>query len=224
MRLLSLIRNDVRFQVRYGFYVIYAILCFFYVGILAALPESIRKTVAIIFIYSDPAALGLFLMGAMILLEKSEHVLQTFAVSPVRVEEYVFAKAVAMAFTATIIAGVLAFAAGMERWSLVALSAGITSVIFTLLGIALASKITTLNQFIIITTPFEIFMFVPALFYLFGNQDGIMKLIPPNICMGLLMEEHWNGWIEGSILLFTIGLLFVWAVNATKKSWRKQGM
>lgn len=222
MRLLSLIQNDVKFQIRYGFYVIYAILCIFYVGILSALPESARKTVAIILIYSDPAALGLFLMGAMILLEKGEHVLQTFAVSPVRVEEYVLAKAVAMAVTATVIAGVLAFAAGMERWPLIALFAGITSILFTLLGIALASKITTLNQFIIITTPFEIIMFVPALFYLFGKQNGVMKLIPPNICMGLLMEEHWNGWIEGSILLFTIVLLFLWAVTATKRAWRRQ--
>lgn len=222
MRLFSLIRNDVKFQLRYGFYVIYAILCIFYAGILFALPESVRKTVAIILIYSDPAALGLFLMGAMILLEKSEHVLQTFAVSPVRVEEYVLAKAVAMAVTATVIGGVLALTAGMERWPLIALFAGITSILFTLLGIALASKITTLNQFIIITTPFEIIMFVPALFYLFGKQNGVMKLIPPNICMGLLMEEHWNGWIEGSILLLTIGLLFLWAVTATKSAWRRQ--
>lgn len=222
MRLFSLIRNDVKFQFRYGFYVIYAILCIFYIGILFALPESIRKTVAIVLIYSDPAALGMFLMGAMLLLEKSEHILQTFAVSPVRVEEYVLAKVAAMAVTATVIAGVLALAAGMERWPLIALFAGITSVLFTLLGIALASKITTLNQFIIITTPFEIIMFVPPLFYLFGKQTGIMKLIPQNICMGLLMEEHWNGWIEGGILVFTIGLLFLWAVTATKRSWRRQ--
>lgn len=223
MRLFSLIRNDIKFQLRYGFYVIYAILCVFYVGILFALPDDVRRTVSIILIYSDPAALGLFLMGAMLLLEKSEHVIQTFAVSPVRVEEYVLAKSIAMAFTATVIAGVLAFASGMERWLLIALFAGITSMVFTLIGIALASKIQTLNQFIIITTPFEIVMFVPALFYLFGKQEGIMKLLPPDICIGLLMEEHWNIWIESGILILTIGLLFYWAVISTKKSWRRQG-
>lgn len=222
MRLLSMIRNDVKFQLRYGFFVIYAIICIFYIGILSALPQSIRQTVAIILIYSDPAALGLFLMGAMILLEKSERVLHTFAVSPVRVEEYVLAKAGAMAFTATTIAGILAVVAGMERWLFIAFAAGLTSVLFTLIGIALASKITTLNQFIIITTPFEILMFVPPLFYLFGKQGGVMRLIPPNVCMGLLMEMHWNGWIEGVILIVTIGLLFLWAVAVTKKSWRKQ--
>lgn len=222
MRLVSMIRNDVKFQVRYGFYLIYAIICMFYIGILVALPETIRKTVAIILIYSDPAALGLFLMGAMILLEKSQRVLHTLAVSPVRVEEYVLAKAVSMAFTSTIIAGVLAVAAGMEQWIFTALSAGMTSVLFTLLGIALASKITTLNQFIIITTPFEILMFVPPLFYLFGKQGEVMRLIPPNICMGFLMEVHWNYWVESGILIVTIGLLFLWAVIATKNAWRKQ--
>ncbi|MGN0353217.1 MAG: ABC transporter permease [Roseburia sp.] len=222
MRLVSMIRNDVKFQVRYGFYLIYAIICIFYIGILVALPENIRKTVAIILIYSDPAALGLFLMGAMILLEKSQRVLHTLAVSPVRVEEYVLAKTVSMAFTSTIIAGVLAVAAGMEQWIFTALSAGMTSVLFTLLGIALASKITTLNQFIIITTPFEILMFVPPLFYLFGKQGEVMRLIPPNICMGFLMKVHWNYWGEGGILIVTIGLLFLWAVIATKNAWRKQ--
>lgn len=222
MRLVSMIRNDVKFQLRYGFYVIYAIICIFYIGILAALPESIRKTVAIILIYSDPAALGLFLMGAMILLEKSERILQTFAVSPVRVEEYVVAKTLSLAFTATIIAGILAVAAGIEHYLATAIFAGFTSVLFTLLGIALAANIRTLNQFIIITTPFEIIMFVPALFYLFGKQGEIMRLLPPNICMGFLMEVHWNLWIESGILLFTIGILFWWAVTATKKAWRKQ--
>ena len=74
MRLGRLIRGDIHFQWKYGFYFIYFILTLLYVCAIAALPEHWKKDIAAIMIYSDPAAMGLFFMGAIVLLEKSQKV------------------------------------------------------------------------------------------------------------------------------------------------------
>lgn len=63
MRLGRLIRGDIHFQWKYGFYFIYFILTLLYVCAIAALPEHWKKDIAAIMIYSDPAAMGLFFMG-----------------------------------------------------------------------------------------------------------------------------------------------------------------
>ena len=88
MRLRSLFLWDICFQAKYGFYFLYAVLTGIYVSILFALPENWQEKVATILIFSDPAAMGLFFMGAIVLFEKNQHTPCAFAVSPVRPMEY----------------------------------------------------------------------------------------------------------------------------------------
>ena len=94
MRLGRLICGDIHFQWKYGFYFIYFILTVLYVCGIAALPEHWKTDIASIMIYSDPAAMGLFFMGAIVLLEKSQKVLNAMVVSPVKISEYILSKTV----------------------------------------------------------------------------------------------------------------------------------
>ena len=71
MRLGRLICGDIHFQWKYGFYFIYFILTVLYVCGIAALTGHWKTDIASIMIYSDPAAMGLFFMGAIVLLENS---------------------------------------------------------------------------------------------------------------------------------------------------------
>ena len=96
MRLKSLFLLDMRFQAKHGFYFLYVVLTVIYAVALLAVPESWKEKTAIILIFSDPASMGLFFMGAIVLLEKSQHTPCAFAVSPVRPMEYIIAKVVTM--------------------------------------------------------------------------------------------------------------------------------
>lgn len=80
MRFKNLLLWDMKFQGRYGFYLLYGILTAFYIVLLHSLPQSWKENAAAILIYSDPAAMGLFFMGAIILLEKSQRVTSFFAI------------------------------------------------------------------------------------------------------------------------------------------------
>ena len=70
MKLRRLVRGDIHFQWKYGFYFIYFVLTVIYVFGITALPDNWKHNAAAIMIYSDPAAMGLFFMGAIVLLEK----------------------------------------------------------------------------------------------------------------------------------------------------------
>ena len=97
MRIRALISQEFRFLLKYGIVVIYMIFTILYLGILNVVPESIQIQVAAVLILSDPAAMGLFFMGAVVLLEKSQRIDSALAVSPIRISEYVIAKAIPMA-------------------------------------------------------------------------------------------------------------------------------
>lgn len=88
-RLLALLRGDVRFQFKYGIHGLYLLFSLLYIAILSAFPQPWREKAAMVMIFTDPAAMGLFFMGAIVLFEKSERVLDSIAVSPVKAREYV---------------------------------------------------------------------------------------------------------------------------------------
>ena len=73
-RFLVLLGADIRFQFRYGFYAVYLIVSALYIIAVRLLPESVRPAARAVVVFSDPAALGLFFMGAILLYEKSDRV------------------------------------------------------------------------------------------------------------------------------------------------------
>ena len=178
MRIKSLICWDIKTQIKYGFYLLYAILTLLYILVLFAVPETWRETLAVILIFSDPAAMGMFFMGAIVLLEKSQRVPCAFAVSPVSSGEYVAAKMISLCVISVLVSGILAAASGIHPIGYVLAGTALSSLIFTLLGIIVAANIGSLNQFVLMTIPFEIICFVPAGLQVFGEILPFFRFYP----------------------------------------------
>ena len=149
MRLRSLFLFDMRFQAKYGFYFLYTVLTAVYIVILLAIPGSWCEKAAAVLIFSDPAAMGLFFMGAIVLLEKSQHTPCALAVSPVQAIEYMIAKAGSLSAVSLAVAALLALAADAKHLHIILPGTMISSVVFTLLGMIVATKTESLNQFIL---------------------------------------------------------------------------
>lgn len=222
MRLSRLFLWDIRFQRKYGFYFLYAVLTAIYAFILFAVPGSWKEKTAAILIFSDPAAMGLFFMGAIILLEKSQHTPCAFAVSPVREAEYIIAKAGSLCAISFIVAAILALIANVDNLHIVLLGTVLSSTIFTLLSMITATKISSLNQFILWTIPIEIVCFVPAMLHLFEITPTWLRYYPINVCMDMV-----SGYappiigILGVIVLIVI--LLVFSKKSFLKMWRSMG-
>ena len=222
MRLRHLILADLKFQSKYGFYFLYAVLSVVYIIILFALPASWRKNVASVLIFSDPSALGLFFMGAIILLEKSQRVTCALAVSPVSAAEYVWSKVIALGVVSVTVAVVLAAFAGSRHMGMILAGTLLSSILFTLLGIIIATRITSLNQFLIATIPVEIVGFIPTMLYFLMGADKRFGWYPPNACIDLIAGRMPAG-IGIIITIVFMLVLFVTARKSVEKMWMRMG-
>lgn len=221
MRLRHLIYGDIKFQARHGFYLLYFFLTMLYVVLLFSLPKSWKANAASILIFSDPSAIGLFFMGAITLLEKSQRVSVALSISPLRAWEYIVSKVVSLSLIALLVATVLALSADCTSLPGVLLGTALSSALFTLIGITISTKISSINQFIFATVPFELIAFLPAILHLADKLPACLQIYPPNVCMDLIAGRSFS--IIG--LIFTIILvllLFLLAQHSVLKMWRDE--
>ena len=222
MRLGSLFLWDIRFQAKYGFYFLYAVLTAIYTIALFAVPDSWKEKTAAILIFSDPASMGLFFMGAIVLLEKSQHIPCAFAVSPVRPAEYIIAKVGSLSAISLVVAAILALAANVDHLHIVLSGTVISSAVFTLLGIITATKITSLNQFILWTIPVEIVCLFPAILHLFKITPAWLLYDPINVCMDMVSGNA-PAAIGIFIVIALIAILFFYSKYCVLKMWNSTG-
>ena len=161
-------------------------------------------------------------MGAMILLEKSQRVTSFFAVSPIRILEYVCSKVISLSVIALLVAVVLTAVANHRLLLPVLSGTFLSSVLFTLSGLIIATKITSLNQFILAAVPIEIIAFVPAVLHLFEITPDFLRIYPGNVCMDLITGRAFS--VSGLILtMVLIAILFFAAFRCVWKMWQTEG-
>ena len=203
----ALVFSDIRFQFRYGFYSIYGVLTLVYLGLLYALPDAWRGDAAIIMIFTDPAAMGLFFMGAIVLFEKNERVLDSIAVSPVGAWEYVLSKLVSIGLISTLVTAVIGLGAGVVHSPLLFLvSVFLCSCLFSALGLIAACKIKTLNQFFLASVPLEVLTVIPAVLWMFFVPSDLFVLHPGADLLMLCTGRGIPALALLSLFLWTAGL------------------
>ena len=208
MRIITLIKSDIRFQFRYGIYLIYMIFTFLYIILLQILPFEWREKAAIIMIFTDPAAMGLFFMGAIVLFEKSERVLDSIAVSPVKAWEYVLSKQISIGITSALVALIIGISAGtIKNVFFFTLNVFLCSCLFSAIALIIAHKSSTLNQFMLAVIPAEILVILPAIIWLFWYDKG-WTVIHPGISMMILC-------IGGGNTLAAFAFLLLWTAIFT---------
>ncbi|MDF2566924.1 MAG: hypothetical protein K0R90_380 [Oscillospiraceae bacterium] len=223
MKIKALLTGDIRFQFKYGFYFLYLIFSLLYVGLLFTLPASWREKAALLMIFSDPAVMGLFFMGAIVLFEKSEKVLDSIAISPVTPFKYTVSKLISIAVISLLVALAIGISGGIVT-NLFYFLTGILlcSCLFSSIGLITAFHITSLNGFILATIPTEIFASVPVAAYLFGwNQRWF--LVHPGVCLVELCRNGENALPALFILTLWTVLSAALACKTVKKSLQSLG-
>ena len=86
----------MKLQKKYGFYLLYGFLTVFYLIAIFSLPQAWRSKAVSFLIFSDHAAMGLFFMGGVVLLKKSQKLPCAFAASPLRAAEYIVSKVISL--------------------------------------------------------------------------------------------------------------------------------
>lgn len=217
MRFLNTLLNDIRFQIKYGFYYLYAFFTIVYITALMIIPSPYKNKAASLIILTDPAMLGIFFIGGIWLLEKEEGLHRFWGVSPLRPLEYLLAKSISLAILSTLSA-VLIVVTGMEgRVHIVSLSycVFLGAVIFNLIGLFVASYAHSVNHYIKIVILPAVFLAMPPVLTAFGMAHPLLELFPGTVLWHLLENaidrtETSDGQME-SILFLWLALLLALA-------------
>jgi len=223
MRTKALLIGDIRFQFKYGFYFLYLIFTILYISLIYALPAALRELAAVLMIFTDPAAMGLYFMGAIVLFEKGQRVLDSIALSPVKPMEYVISKLISIALISTVVGLIIGFGGRVTANPfLFILGVFLGSCLFSAIGLMVAANIATLNQFIVATIPAELIISVPAIAWFFGWKPGLM-ILHPGVCIIELCQDGDRAPPAAFILLFWAILSTLIARRVIAKSLRSLG-
>lgn len=216
MRLMNTFKNDIRFQVKYGFYFLYAFFSAVYIVLLRMTPAEYKGIVGSLIVLTDPAMLGIFFIGGIWLLEKGEGLHRFWRISPLRPIEYVLGKSISLAALSTLSADLIVWL-GMGRiYHVLYLSVGvfIGAVIFNLVGLIIATYARSVNHYMLIAILPSIFVTIPPLLTAFNFTHPVLEVFPGTALWHLIVNVmntslQLNGWIGINLGFWLVCLLLL---------------
>jgi fluoroquinolone transport system permease protein len=204
----------MRYQFKYGFYFLYVIVSAAYIAILLMLPAEIRRQGTAVIIWSDPAALGFFFIGGILLLEKGEGLHSYFSIVPVTTGEYILAKVLSLSIISTLVGLAIASFAlrGQIDYLLLTLGLLAGSALFTLFGLAVGSMARSVNHYLALGVPVGIFLMSPSVVVVFGLTHPLLEVLPSTLLLRVLYISLGLA-VPYSGLLAMVGLL-TWLLPA----------
>ncbi|WP_330633158.1 fluoroquinolone export ABC transporter permease subunit [Halocatena halophila] len=211
-RFMSMLRWDIQVQMRYGLYSIYAIITALYVAGVVAVPAAVRPLAITWVVFSDPVFLGMFFIGALVLFEKGDGVLDALTVSPLGRREYLLSKVLSLTVLATITSLIVAvFGQGLDFDILLFLLGVIlSSVLFVLIGFVAVARFDTINAYLLTALLYLLPTVFPLVGFI-GIDHPLLYLIPTKATLLLLGGAFGvGGPIVGLELIYAISYLLVW--------------
>lgn len=178
--LLRLIFWDLKIQARNGIVIVAIVIAALYTGLFFLLGLRGNDKILVALIFSDPTFMGFIFTGVLVLFEKSSNTLQALVVTPVKIWQYLFAKAVSLSLIALIICFAMVFAGHGFNLNYPSFLAAtfLSSVLFIFLGFIGVAKIKTFNQYIIVIPLFIAPMLLPFLNYFEVTNSWWLYLLP----------------------------------------------
>ncbi len=215
-----LLKKEIILQWRQGFWLVYFVFTAIYVTVLLSLPDKNRMLVSLILILSDTTMLGVIFIGALVLLEKQQLVIQSLFVTPLEPSHYIWSKTLSLSLIA-ISMSILVY---LPVWHFSAYTLLLLATIaFTagtfVLGLGLAARIDTINQYFGLLMGVSMLLILPVLPYMLLEQHPVFLILPYVASLDLMLGTmnplpFWR-------ILLDIVLLVVWGFIAYRYAIRR---
>jgi fluoroquinolone transport system permease protein len=225
-RLLTLAAHDARLQFRSGIYAAYVFVIGFYGFVIVAAGPYLPPWAVGMVVYSDPAAVGFFFLGALMMLEKAESVRAALAVTPITAAQYFFAKVVTLSTVSFVACAViLVLLHGAANPALLLATAVMTSVTFIGVGTPIALRFRTVNAYLVGSSSFLIPVIAPSGLAMLDPMPAWLGLYPPIAQLRLLLLSTGYGaatWAEIALMLAVTTAAMAAAVVYAVRSLRRE--
>lgn len=208
----QLFRYDVLAQFRQGFYLVYGVITCIYLAVLFGIPADTRRITTAILLLSDTSVLGMFFVGALVLLEKQQAVLQSLFITPMKINDYLWGKVLSLALLTLLFGSFIAFLPGglLRGWFFSLITLLLTSMIFTLVGLGIAAKVSTLNGYLAGMMLGGVIAALPVAGYFYLNR--LFLIFPINAALELMLKPPGEAKMLETI--FYIVVLLSWFTAA----------
>jgi len=185
--LIPLIKQDIKFQIRHGFYTVYFIISIIYIALLKLLGNACN-IIAPLIIFSDPTFIGFFFVGAIIFFEKEQKVTDALFVTPVSFGDYILAKAISLTILSLLVVSLISFAIfGLKfNWILLATGVILSSSLFVFLGLFLTNIFKNVLSYLIVGGLIMAPLCLPVLGYFNLINSWLLYFIPTNPSLKLI--------------------------------------
>ncbi|MCG3420659.1 ABC transporter permease [Oceanobacillus jordanicus] len=217
MRFPAAFLYDIKIQFRHGLYAVYMLVSLFYIIALHQIPEQYREIAGIFITFSDPGVLGFFFIGGLVLLEQNQNILDNLFITPYKVEEYIFSKALSLTVLSVLTSYIIHISVFGVSHYLVLFLVGVflTSMFFTIFGLGVAVRCHTLNGFFFLSSIYSLIFLLPLL-EITGMDHFLFMLLPTKgalllISSGFHSITTWEA-IYSVVMLLSWGVIaFIWA-------------
>jgi fluoroquinolone transport system permease protein len=149
-----------------------------------AVPDMNIPIFHTLLLFFDPAVIGIMFIGALVLFEKSENVLQALVITPMKVDDYLLTKITSLTIlsiiSATIFMTLLSVFAEVE-FNILFLALGIiiTSVLLILLGFIMVSGVKSLNEYLLAMIVAFLGLTFPPMLHISGLYENVIFYLWP---------------------------------------------
>lgn len=211
-RFVSMLRWDVQLQMRYGLYTVYAVITMLYVAGVLGVPAEVRPAAVTFVVFSDPVFLGMFFIGALVLFEKGDGVLDALTVSPLGRREYLVSKVLSLtvlALLSSLIVALLGHGLDFDG-GLFLLGVVLSSVLFVLIGFIAVARFDTINAYLMTALVYMLPTGFPLLGFI-GIDHPLLYLIPTKATLLLLGGAFGvGGPLAGWEFVYAVSYLTLW--------------
>jgi len=207
--------HDIRLQWRYGIYLAYGFVLALYVGVLAGAGPHLPAWVPAVIIFTDPAALGFFFLGALMMLERAERVTSALAVAPLAPADYFIAKCGTLTAVALIACAILLmFIHRPADPVLLLVTVALTSIQYLGIGVPIALRFNTVSAYLIGSAGFLTPLIAPGALALIEGLPLPFLLIPAAAQLRLMLVATGAGSASGGEIALCMSVCLAAAAGA----------
>lgn len=186
-RVITLARVDGLLAWRRGVIGAAAAVVIIYVILLRVLGETVAEALLPYLVFSDPAALGFFFVGGIVLADRAEGVAAAVSTSPVEPWQIVVGRVGVLSAIGS--AGGLAVGLGSGlavEWLTFVPAVVLTAVVYTSFGYAVAMRAGSVNEYFARATAWSIPLFAPLVAFALDPERWILSMWPTTASLILL--------------------------------------
>ena len=158
-----------------------------YVLVLRLAPVALAETLLPYLVFSDPAALGFFFVGGIVLADRAEGTAAAVAVTPASAASVLAARVTVLASLGAIGGCCVAAGSGLDvTWRTFVPAVLLTALLYTFFGYAVAMGSTSVNDYFARATGWSIPLFAPLVLLATHPDSAVLALWPTTAALILL--------------------------------------